>query len=212
MPLETFRGDAKWVHSFEGHAGKAYWPGGESGVTLDPGVDLGYAEKAMVERNYVHLLTPAQWSSVQKVLGLKGQKAKEALEKDATLRTIRISRAQANRVLPHALDKYWAGIVRRFPTLVEPSTPGYIHSAMLSLAYNRGVRNKALGALETPIKNRDWRSVANIISDMQQNHSLSGIRKRRRKEGDHILQGIADDERQQKLMDMSQEGWLRPLM
>ena len=39
--LPTFEGDLLWVHQLEGHAGRPYWPEGESGVTLDPGIDLG---------------------------------------------------------------------------------------------------------------------------------------------------------------------------
>ena len=45
--LPRFRGDLGMVHTLEGHAGRAYWPKGKSGVTLDPGVDLGHAHAAL---------------------------------------------------------------------------------------------------------------------------------------------------------------------
>ena len=37
--LPSFRGDLLWIHAWEGHRGRLYWPGGASGVTLDPGLD-----------------------------------------------------------------------------------------------------------------------------------------------------------------------------
>ena len=53
---------------------------------------------------------------------------------------------------------------------------------LLSLAYNRGAQNQALDLLEDPLATGNWTTVADIIGGMQQDHSLAGIRLRRRLE------------------------------
>ena len=75
--LQKFRGDLYWVHVKEGHRGHPYWPGGVSGVTLDPGVDLGHASTELVEKIYGPMLTTMQLRLLRKTFGLKGQDAKE---------------------------------------------------------------------------------------------------------------------------------------
>jgi len=177
--LEGFRGDAGWIHKREGHAGEAYWPKGASGITLDPGIDLGFADKKLIKEAYKYLLTEEQYKEVEKVHGVKGEKASETLKNNEVLRNIRISKDQAENIFKIALKPYWTGIVKRFPNLSNPDTPASVQTALLSLSYNRGPNNKHLKSLEEPIKNKDWGKVADIIGAMQQTHELQGIRKRR---------------------------------
>ena len=184
--LKKFRGDLGWIHAREGHAGRAYWPGGASGVTLDPGVDLGHAETSLVEEAYDGILLQDQFEAVRKVFGVKGEAAQKALDADPLLQSIRISRAQAEMVLPYVILPYWETISRRFPVLLAEDTPDAVQTALLSLAYNRGAGNRGLSSLEYPLKEKDWDRVADIIGNMQQDHRLEGIRKRRRMEADLI--------------------------
>ena len=95
--MEGFRGDLSWVHAREGHAGKAYWPGGVSGVTLDPGVDLGHVRPELFETAYKELLTSAN--------SRRQRKSMESKEKMPRLlwQTIRLLKAYelpANRQTP----------------------------------------------------------------------------------------------------------------
>lgn len=189
--LTGFRGDLSWVHAREGHAGKTYWPGGASGVTLDPGVDLGHAKASLIEEAYKALLTPEQSAAVKKVLGIKGDAAKAALGADPVLQSIRISRSQADTIFQFAAQPYWNAIVRRFPSLTESDTLPSVQTVMLSLAYNRGARNRGLEELKQPIAAKNWSKVAELIGSMQQDHKLAGIRKRRRMEADLIRQELA---------------------
>jgi len=189
--LEGFRGDLSWIHAREGHAGKAYWPGGGSGVTLDPGVDLGYADPSMIEAAYRGLLTPEQFAAAEKVFGVKGESAKTALARDSVLQGIRISRAQANMLFALVVEPYWQRIAGRFPALARSDTLPSVQTALLSLAYNRGVQNRALEVLRQPLDGRKWSAVADIIGSMQQDHRLEGIRKRRRMEADLIRAELA---------------------
>ena len=184
MTLLTFRGNLAWVLSQEGHAGKAYWPGGASGVTLDPGVDLGHAGPQLIEKAYRSLLRDNEYTAVKAVLGLKGLAAKQALAASSVLKGIRISREQANTIFKYVAIPYWEAIAHRFPTLAEAGTPGQVQTALLSIAYNRGAGNRSLEVLETPLKNHDWKMVADIIGQMQQNHPIPAIRERRRREAE----------------------------
>ena len=188
--LQGFRGDLSWVHAREGHAGKAYWPGGASGVTLDPGVDLGHARPGMIETAYKDLLSAVQFAATTSVLGIKGDAAKAALEGSPDLQSIRISRAQADTIFQYAAQPYWQAIAKRFPNLAAADALGSLQTALLSIGYNRGTGNKALEVLKQPIQDKDWAEVSNLIGTMQQDHSLEGIRKRRRMEADLIKQEL----------------------
>jgi len=188
--LTTFRGDLEWVHGREGHAGKPYWPGGNSGVTLDPGVDLGYAPLSLILNAYTLLLDEHQLISVQSVHKLRGRQALTALAEDATLRSIRIGLLDARALFPIVVEPYWAQISRRFPRLAHVKTPMAVQTALLSLAYNRGAYNKGLEVLAQPIQAEDWAAVAEEISEMQQNHQLAGIRVRRQAEAQLIRDEI----------------------
>ncbi len=184
--MPGFHGDLDWVHLQEGHVGKPYWPGGQSGVTLDPGMDLGYSDPEQVKKLFGSLLSHPQWQAVEKVFNIKGVEAKAALEGDLVLQGIRISRKQSEGIMPFAAKGYWQKIVARFPNLADKDTLPAVQTVLLSLSYNRGPDNPGLEVLEQSLEARDWTSVRDKVGAMQQDHSLGGIRKRRRLEADLI--------------------------
>ncbi len=188
--LGAFDGDLGWVHLQEGHRGRPYWPGGASGVTLDPGIDLGHADpsflRALLRDHYDELMSAAQRAAVEAVIGIKGDEAKKTLDADAVLKSIRISDDHADRVFPAASRPYWHAIADRFTQLHDRKTPPSVQTALLSLAYNRGAGNQHLESLGALIRGRDWVAVADRIGAMQQDHKLKGIRRRRREEADLI--------------------------
>lgn len=188
--LPGFEGSSEWVHALEGHDGGAYWPGGASGVTLDPGFDIGHADWELFERMYRPLLSARQMRACHSAAGLKGERARKFLQGSDALQTIRISRAQADRIFPIVALPYWQAITQRFPGLLRADTPPEAHTVMLSLAYNRGPWNKDLRWLAKPIENGDWAEVADLIEDMQNEHRLRGIRRRRDKEGRLLETGV----------------------
>ena len=189
--LRNFDGDLGWVHKQEGHRGTPYWPGGISGITLDPGVDLGHVNEDFIKQLYASLLTNRQMDAVLKVAGFKGQDARIVLGESPVLQSIQISDDQSVALMPHSAKPYWNGIVRRFPVLARQNTPASIQTVLLSLAYNRGIRNRHLESLNTPLICRQWKEVAKLIGAMQQSHQLKGIRKRRRKEGMLVTSELA---------------------
>ncbi|MCP3866861.1 MAG: hypothetical protein GY703_01955 [Gammaproteobacteria bacterium] len=186
--LETFHGDLDWVHQREGHLGKPYWPGGRSGVTLDPGFDLAHQTLEGLELHYGDVLSDEQVSALESVIGLKGSQAREALGADPVLRTVRISRSKALKVMPHIAVDYWRPLVRRFSGVDNSEAPESVQTVLLSLAYNRGAGNRDLNQLKEPLVEGRWLEVAERVGNMQQDHQLRGIRIRRRMEADLIRQ------------------------
>lgn len=183
--LNNFTGDLNWVHAREGHAGKPYWPGGQSGVTLDPGVDLGYIDESVFYEMYEDMMSEGQIADVRRVLGIKGDKANRMLAQLQQLKKFRISRFQAEHIFPYVADDYWVAALDRWSGLLI--APPSVHTAVLSLVYNRGANNRHLDSINKYFENQDWEGLGNAIKRMQQNHKLPGIRKRRRQEGNYIL-------------------------
>lgn len=180
--LPGFRGDLAWIHDREGHVGRPYWPGGESGVTLDPGIDIGYCDPALVHSLFADSFSAEQLAAVQGAHGVTQQDAESLLERDEILASCRVSRERAQHLFPYVASPYWEALTERFPTLTEATTPPAVHTALLSLGYNRGPHNRHLGVLQGPLERRDWRALAATIAGMQQDHVLRGIRERRRLE------------------------------
>lgn len=183
--LPDFRGDLHWVHDQEGHKGRPYWPGGASGVTLDPGVDLGHANPDLVRSNYRRLTSEGQFAAVDRVFGVRGHEAARALETNEVLQSIRIPGDQAEIILPFVARNYWKNVCERFGVDRE-RTPPSIQTALLSLAFNRGAGNRKLRVLAEPLNSERWANVAVQVGQMQQNHALAGIRRRRQAEANLI--------------------------
>jgi len=187
--FETFHGDLAWIHDREGHVGRPYWPGGRSGVTLDPGFDLGHQSLERTRELFGGILSETQYKSIARVLGLRGRAARDAMD-DPVLASIRISEAAALKIMPYVGVPYWKAITWRFGRLDDLTTPPSVQTVLLSLAYNRGPRNRDLAQLTDPIESGKWLRVADLVGNMQQNHELPGVRIRRRQEADLIRQEL----------------------
>lgn len=181
-----FRGDADWVHQLEGHCGHPYWPGGQSGITLDPSVDLGYADESLVVSAYDDLLCRKEMQACIRARRAVGLKARRRLKQNKWLHNIRLSRAEATSVFPTVAAPYWISAKRRWPELEMARTPGAVHTVVLSLCYNRGPGNPALRSLGEPLRACDWAALADVVGDMQDDHRLTGIRQRRDEEAAHL--------------------------
>jgi hypothetical protein len=202
--LTDFRGSTRWIHAREGsglalYGRSAYWPSGVSGVTLDPGFDLGYQTEEALRSHYDQVLTEQELAACASVVGLRGQTARAALrsgtEEGEVLRGIEIPTDQQQALFAVVAASYWEDICDRFPALPERCTPGAVQTALLSLAYNRGPNNADLATLAGPLASEAWDEVGWQISQMQQGHPLQNIRERRRREGALIVQPLLFRER-----------------
>lgn len=185
--LSGFLGDTNWIHAREGHNGGVYWPGGISGLTLDPGYDIHHGPITILDRYYAALMTQEQYDMIRSCRALAGTEARDALRDSALLRSIRITEDYATEIFPELLKPYWEQIIKRFPHLLRRSTPPEVQTVMLSLAYNRGPNNIGLAVCRKLISQEWWDELGKTIANMQQNHSLPGIRERRRLEGQYII-------------------------
>lgn len=183
--MKNFTGDLSWIHEREGHNGKPYWPGGMSGVTLDPGIDLGHVDRGIVLDAFASRMTAEQLNEALKLKGVTGKAAQKALSGLVHLQDFRISKEEATSIFHFAVEPYWNGIQKRWPIL--SCAPPSVQTALLSLAYNRGYNNAKLEVLTEAIHRQDWLGVGEMIGKMQQTHVLSGIRRRRRLESRLIL-------------------------
>ena len=197
--LNGFKGSLEWVHKQEDRQwapSKPYWPGGESGVTLRPGIDLGYCSKQVVRDAYLSgsgasILSQSDWNVLSPHIGKRGEEARRVVSQGGEIDQVQISYQQGKKAFPHVAKKYWEGITSRFPSLLGSSVPGAVHTALLSLAFNRGIWNADLASIKQEIKNRNWIQLGQEISEMQQKHELKGIRVRRRREGKKVTRAAA---------------------
>jgi len=181
-----FRGDAAWVHALEGHAGYPYWPGGQSGVTLDPGVDLGYADESLVVSCYDDVFPPEAMKALLRCKGVTGKKARRRVEESTRLQQMLLSESQAEDIFPKVARPYWIAAKRRWPELMKSFVPGAVHTVVLSLCYNRGPGNPGLRVIGEPLRACDWAALADVVADMQDDHELVGIQQRRDKEASYV--------------------------
>jgi len=197
--LTNFRGDTRWIHDKEGssleiNGRSAYWPRGSSGVTLDPGFDLGYHSTEELRAYYGKILSIEELEACESVLGLRGQAAHGALfsqtDEGKLLRGIEIPEEDQQELFPMVASSYWDEISDRFEVLRDQCTPAPVQTALLSLAYNRGPQNGAFKVLAGPLAAESWKEVGWAIAQMQQDHNLRGIRKRRRREGALVVQPL----------------------
>lgn len=118
----------------EGFRGRPYWPGGNSGVTLDFGYDLAHHAASELWSDWAGHLKPDQLKRLQGVLGLQGEKARAVA---SGLRDITVTGAAAMAVFEKSsAPKYWRLTAAAFPGLEH--LPADAQGALFSLVYNRG--------------------------------------------------------------------------
>ena len=167
------------------------WAGGESGVTIGMGYDLGYnTEKqfmldwsGVINLNYINALRPT--------IGIKGTQAKAMLKGE--ILNVRIPYNTAYEVfVKSSLPRYYAMTKKIYPNmdLLNDDTKG----ALVSVVYNRG--NKLEGdsraemkAIVDLIAKQDYEGIAEQIEKSKrlwEHKNLDGLVKRREAEADMV--------------------------
>lgn len=174
--LHDYRGCFGFLLREEGHRGVPYWPGGFSGVTLDPGFDLGYQRGARLTQVYGRVMTPVSMIRLERALGVRGEAA-HVLAGSPAMAGIRISRSAAGLVLPHIASRFWQECVVACPALLSPTAPAAAHTALLSLAYNAGADD--VRPLARAAHKGAWRKVAEQLGMMHRSHTALHARRER---------------------------------
>lgn len=173
--LHDFRGRLGFLSGWESHVGRPYWPRGNSGVTLDPGCDLGWITRERLRELYAGLLSEEQLDACDIALGVHGSRAGQLVH-HPSLSRIRIHPDRAAERLPPLCVSRWKETVVACPALLPLQAPAGAHTALLSLCYNAGPDDVA--KLRGIAGRGDWAGVAMVLSGMHANSpGLSARRK-----------------------------------
>ena len=175
---------------------KPIWPGGESGVTIGLGYDLGYNTEKQFIKDWGKVLSEPNVKTLKTVIGFKGQKAKLSLKGE--LLNIRIPYNIAYDVFVKcSIPRYYKLALTIYPNLKELNED--TQGALVSMVFNRGASlngdsRKEMRAIVDLVKNKDYEGIAEEIEKSKrlwEHKGLDGLVIRREAEADMIRNSIA---------------------
>ena len=166
------------------------WPGGQSGVTIGIGYDLGHTAPSQIEKDWRGHLADADLARLLTVAGTKGDAARRALP---GVRSVAVPLEAAKAVFYTSTLPRFARITRRAYPGIE-ALPADAQAALLSLVYNRGAsksgsRRREMKAIEPLVTAGDLGGIAGQIRAMKriwQNSGLPGLLRRRDEEAELV--------------------------
>lgn len=167
---------------------KPVWPGGQSGVTIGIGFDLGYYTVKQVTDAFGKYVTGNMLQLMLGVRGLKGVAAKNAL---AGVMAIDIPFTTAAQVFHESTLPSFAAQTRKIYPGVEQLPPD-AQGGLLSLIYNRGAsltgdRRTEMAAIVPLVVKGNLAGIAAQIRAMKRLWpTVKGLRDRRDKEADLV--------------------------
>jgi hypothetical protein len=176
------------------------FPGGDSGVTLGHGYDLGAGTESRAEmvNDWKRWLTGDELERLSVALGKTGAAARALC---AQFRDIKISIEAADDVFFRAtVPKYYQKTLSAFPNVDK--LPGMAQAALLSLVFNRGTsmkgeRRKEMREIKDILAGEppyDLRGVAKALRDMKKlwiGKGVDGLIARREREARFVENAIA---------------------
>ena len=174
---------------------KPTWPGGESGITIGFGYDMGYNTEKQFMLDWSGSLNPNFLTPLRNVIGLKGQHAKSMLKGE--LLNVRVPYNMAYDVfLKSSLPRYYKMALSIYPNLgmLNEDTQG----AIVSMVFNRGASlegesRKEMKAIVPLIAKADYEGIADQIENSKriwEGKKLEGLVLRREAESDLIRESI----------------------
>lgn len=183
----------------EGFSAKPDWPGGQSGVTIGFGYDLGYVTVDQCESDWGELVKPGSLSRLRTVIGLRALRARNRI---GTLADIRVSRRAAEQVFDaRTLPLYELRTAQAFPGV--EALPEDARGALVSLVYNRGTsmvdnspedRRREMRAIRDAVAEGDLAAIAAQLRSMKrlwEGKGLGGLITRREEEARLVESAIA---------------------
>lgn len=171
------------------------YAGGDSGITIGIGYDLGYNTKEEIANDWSKHLDAETLKLLQSCSGFKGEKCLPYLSNK--VKAISISYESAVKVFTEiSLPKFWAKTKAIYPGVenLNADTQG----ALTSMVFNRG--NSLSGPRRVNMKNivdlvakADYKGIANEIEKSKQlwiGKGLDGLVNRREQEAVMILESI----------------------
>jgi GH24 family phage-related lysozyme (muramidase) len=185
--------------SYDQHFSHPYWAGGNSGLTIGIGYDLGYVTADVLRDDWAGVLTAPDIQRLASLIGIRAQDAKDKL---ASVQDISIQFTDAQAVLSKQLARYAKTLDTLLPNARE--LPPDCYGAIVSLVYNRGPSFTAEGDRYTEMRNikdlmekRDFASIPAQIRSMKRLYTdrfAVNLQKRRELEAKLFEQGLTPPE------------------
>jgi len=161
------------------------WPGGESGVTIGIGYDLGYTPRDRFGNDW-HALEDTVRDRLSATIGVKGLRARERAKE---VKDIIIPWTMALEVFQRATIPFWLRQTR----LAFPGVEGLAwdaSSALVSLVFNRGPsmegdRRREMRSIRAAVQTHDLTAIAKSLRSMKRlwhGKGLDGLLARREAE------------------------------
>jgi len=169
----------------EGFSSKPDWPGGQSGVTIGFGYDIGYVTVDQFESDWGELVKPPVCRRLRAVIGVRALRARNRV---GELSDVRVSRKAAEQVFN----------ARTLP-LYELDARG----ALVSLVYNRGTsmvdsspedRRREMRAIRAAVARGNLAEIAAQLRSMKrlwEGQGLGGLIARREEEAQLVESAVA---------------------
>jgi GH24 family phage-related lysozyme (muramidase) len=189
----------KLILDHEGMNQPGNWPGGQSGITIGIGYDLGYVTRDQFESDWGDVLTKVTRGRLAAVVGLRAVKAKN---RAADFAGLRLKRADAESVFR---DK----TIPLFVVRAGQAFPGFqtlpldVQGALVSLVYNRGTsmvddskddRRREMRAIRDAVAAGDLPKIAAQLRSMKRlwvGKGLDGLIERREAEAQLVESAMA---------------------
>ena len=183
----------------EGFSSKPEWPGGQSGVTIGFGYDLGYVTVDQFESDWGELLRPDVRQRLKAVIGVRALRARN---RAGELSDIRVSHKAAEQVFDtRTLPLYEFRTAQAFPGV--EALPENARGALVSLVYNRGTtmvddspedRRREMRAIRNAVAEGDLAEIAAQLRAMKrlwEGKGLGGLIARREEEAQLVESTVA---------------------
>jgi hypothetical protein len=201
-----FKGSAAFILNEEGSGAKYYKssvyypdsrtnPISSSGITIDPGVDLGNGDKNMIAQvlcfyrdNY--FLNDILLSLLKTSIGLKKLDAAEWINNNERCFKNKVlvpDIAAQNIFSNYSGDDYWQYLILHIPELLSIPFDWIkkaVHTSLLDLAYNYGT-GRTVYVAKARIQTGDYEALGNDIKAIR--HKSKNLNERRDAEGNLIL-------------------------
>ncbi len=183
------------IMKFEDLNQPSQWPGGNSGITIGFGYDLGYATVDQFESDWGPCLTGDWLKRLRDAIGKRGIAAKN---RAVQFQDIVIMKDDAETIFVNRnLPLYAFKTEMAFPGIdrLPPDAQG----ALVSLVFNRGAsmegdRRSEMRAIRDAVPQGDLREIANQLRSMKRlwaNKGLDGLLRRREAEAELVESCIA---------------------
>jgi len=171
------------------------WPGGESGITIGIGYDLGYRNTQQFVKDWGLNLTIEQINILKPVVSLKGSKAKDKLKGD--ILNVKVPYNMAYDIfVKNDVPRYFNMAKKIYPLLdqLNEDTQG----ALVSMVFNRGTSlvgdgRTEMRAIVDLVANKDYHGIAEEIEKSKrlwEHKGLDGLVIRREAEADMIRNSV----------------------